>query len=108
MITKLLATAKSRQPRVTPTLGGTPSRSLPFGYPIASKLTWTRCRTSPPSLDPRHARASRAPALWESLPMISRLLGHAEVEKTAYFAHLTRIPSRLPRRASTTESGSIS
>ena len=29
-------------------------------------------------------------ALGESLPMIARLLGHAEVQTTARYAHLTR------------------
>ena len=38
--------------------------------------------------DLRHSYASRALALGESLPMIGRLLGHAEVETTARYAHL--------------------
>ena len=38
--------------------------------------------------DVRHAFASRALALGESLPMIGRLLGHSEVETTARYAHL--------------------
>ena len=40
--------------------------------------------------DLRHSFASRALALGESLPMIARLLGHAEVQTTARYAHLTR------------------
>ena len=40
--------------------------------------------------DLRHSFASRALALGESLPMIARLLGHARVQTTARYAHLTR------------------
>ena len=40
--------------------------------------------------DIRHAYASRALALGESLPMIGRLIGHSEVETTARYAHLAR------------------
>ena len=40
--------------------------------------------------DLRHSYASRALALGESLPMIGKLLGHAQVETTARYAHLTR------------------
>ena len=40
--------------------------------------------------DLRHSFASRALALGESLPMIARLLGHAEIQTTARYAHLTR------------------
>ena len=40
--------------------------------------------------DLRHSFASRALALGESLPMIGKLLGHAQVETTARYAHLTR------------------
>ncbi len=40
--------------------------------------------------DCRHAFASRALALGESLPMIGRLLGHTRVETTARYAHLAR------------------
>ncbi len=40
--------------------------------------------------DLRHSFASRALALGESLPMIARLLGHAEVQTTAHYAHLSR------------------
>ena len=38
----------------------------------------------------RHSSASRALALGESLPMISRLLGHSQIESTARHAHLAR------------------
>ena len=38
--------------------------------------------------DLRHSFASRALALGESLPMIGRLLGHAQVQTTARYAHL--------------------
>ena len=40
--------------------------------------------------DCRHSFASRALALGESLPMIGRLLGHAQVETTARYAHLAK------------------
>ena len=40
--------------------------------------------------DLRHAFASRALALGESLAMIGRLLGHADVGTTARYAHLSR------------------
>ena len=40
--------------------------------------------------DLRHSYASRALALGESLPMIGKLLGHAQVETTARYAHLAR------------------
>ena len=40
--------------------------------------------------DLRHSYASRALALGENLPMIGKLLGHAEVETTARYAHLSR------------------
>ena len=38
--------------------------------------------------DLRHAFASRALALGESLPMIGKLLGHTQVQTTARYAHL--------------------
>ena len=37
-----------------------------------------------------HSFASRALALGESLPMIGKLLGHAQIETTARYAHLSR------------------
>ena len=40
--------------------------------------------------DLRHSFASRALAMGESLPMIGRLLGHADVGTTARYAHLAR------------------
>ena len=40
--------------------------------------------------DCRHSFASRALALGESLPAIGKLLGHAQVETTARYAHLAR------------------
>ena len=40
--------------------------------------------------DLRHSFASRALALGESLPVIARLLGHAQVQTTARYAHLAR------------------
>ena len=40
--------------------------------------------------DLRHSYASRALALGESLPVIARLLGHAQVQTTARYTHLTR------------------
>ena len=40
--------------------------------------------------DLRHSFASRALALGESLPMIGKLLGHAQIETTARYAHLSR------------------
>ena len=40
--------------------------------------------------DLRHSYASRALALGESLPMIGRLLGHANVETTARYAHMSQ------------------
>ena len=46
--------------------------------------------------DCRHSFASRALALGEGLPMIDRLLGHARVETTARYAHLTRDSVRRP------------
>ena len=44
--------------------------------------------------DCRHSYASRALALGESLPMIGRLLGHTQVETTARYAHLAKVPVR--------------
>ena len=38
----------------------------------------------------RHSWASRALALGESLPMISSLLGHSQIESTARYSHLAR------------------
>lgn len=40
--------------------------------------------------DLRHSFASRALALSESLPPIGKLLGHAQVQTTARYAHLAR------------------
>ena len=40
--------------------------------------------------DLRHSYASRALALGESLPVIAKLLGHARIQSTARYAHLTR------------------
>ncbi len=40
--------------------------------------------------DLRHSYANRALALGEGLPMIAKLLGHAQVETTARHAHLKR------------------
>ena len=40
--------------------------------------------------DLRHSFASRALALCESLPMISKLLGHSQIQTTARYAHLER------------------
>ena len=40
--------------------------------------------------DPRHSYVSRALALDEGLPMIAKLLGHANIETTARHAHLKR------------------
>ena len=40
--------------------------------------------------DIRHSFASRALALGEGLPIISRLLGHRRIETTARYAHLAR------------------
>jgi len=40
--------------------------------------------------DCRHSFASRALALGESLPTISRLLGHSHIQTTARYAHLAR------------------
>ena len=38
----------------------------------------------------RHSFASRALALGEGMPMIGKLLGHAQVQTTARYAHLAR------------------
>ena len=40
--------------------------------------------------DLRHSFASRALALGETLPVISKLLGHSDIETTARYAHLAR------------------
>ena len=40
--------------------------------------------------DLRHSYASRALALGESLPVIAKLLGHAQIQTTARYTHLTR------------------
>ena len=40
--------------------------------------------------DLRHSYASRALALGESLPVIAKLLGHAQIQSTARYTHLTR------------------
>ena len=39
--------------------------------------------------DLRHSYASRAMALGESLPVIAKLLGHAQIQTTARYTHLT-------------------
>ena len=56
---------------------------------------WSRVRTHAglPDVrlhDLRHSFASRALALGEGLPAIGRLLGHAQAETTARYAHLAR------------------
>ena len=38
--------------------------------------------------DPRYSFASRALALGETLPVISKLLGHNDIEKKARYTHL--------------------
>ena len=40
--------------------------------------------------DLRHSYASRALALGESLPVIAKLLGHAQIQTTARYTHLAR------------------
>ena len=44
--------------------------------------------------DLRHSFASRALAAGESLSMIGRLLGHADIQSTARYAHLARDAER--------------
>ena len=70
--------------------GRTPDRPL-------SQLTtywhWVRERAGVEDVrihDLRHSFASRALAVGESISMIGRLLGHADVASTARYAHLTR------------------
>ena len=43
----------------------------------------------------RHSYASRALALGESLTMIGRLLGHADIGSTARYAHLARDTEKI-------------
>jgi hypothetical protein len=54
--------------------------------------------------DLRYTFASTAVASGQGLPMIGKLLGHAQVQTTARYAHLAADPSRTPptklRRAS--------
>ena len=52
---------------------------------------WRRCR-KPSRIIHRicHSYASRALALGESLPVIAKLLGHAQIQTTARYTHLTR------------------
>ena len=45
--------------------------------------------------DLRHSYASRALAAGESLSMIGKLLGHADIQSTARYAHLARDAERL-------------
>ena len=45
--------------------------------------------------DLRHSYASRALALSESLTMIGRLLGHADIGSTARYAHLARDTEKI-------------
>ena len=45
--------------------------------------------------DLRHSYASRALAAGESLSMIGKLLGHADIQSTARYAHLARETERL-------------
>ena len=54
--------------------------------------------------DLRHSYASRALALGESLPVIAKLLGHAQIQTTARYTHLTR---DAVRDAATRVAGSI-
>ncbi len=56
---------------------------------------WRRIRTRAELKDVRihdlrHSFASRALALGEGPPMISKLLGHTQVQTTARYAHLAR------------------
>ena len=44
--------------------------------------------------DLRHSYASRALAAGESLSMIGKLLGHADIQSTAHYAHLARETER--------------
>ena len=55
------------------------------------KIIRTRARLEDVRLhDLRHSFASRALALGENLPMIGKLLGHAQIQTTARYAHLER------------------
>ena len=45
--------------------------------------------------DLRHSYASRALAAGESLSMIGKLLGHADIQSTARYAHLARETERI-------------
>ena len=54
--------------------------------------------------DLRHSYASRALALGESLPVIAKLLGHAQIQTTARYTHLAR---DAVRDAATRVAGSI-
>ena len=45
--------------------------------------------------DLRHSYASRALAAGESLSMIGKLLGHADIQSTARYAHLARETERV-------------
>ena len=55
--------------------------------------------------DLRHSYASRALALGESLPVIAKLLGHAQIQTTARYTHLAReTPSKMRPFESPSES----
>jgi len=66
------------------------SRGRPIGE-LKSYWSRIRGRTGFSTLrlhDLRHTYASHAAALSETLPMIGKLLGHAEVRSTARYTHL--------------------
>ena len=70
--------------------GSTPDRRL---SQLTTYWRWVRARAGVEDVrihDLRHSFASRALALGESLTMIGRLLGHADMGATARYAHLAR------------------
>ena len=73
------------------------TQTITLGRRIAwlSRGSWRRIRARAELKDVRihdlrHSYASRALALGESLTMIGKLLGHAQVQTTARYAHLAR------------------
>ena len=72
----------------------TPGRRLASLTPDWHRIRIRACMEDVRIHDLRHSFASRALASGESLSMIGRLLGHADIDSTARYAHLARDAER--------------
>ena len=81
-------------PKCRATPGSSPARGRGSGSPASSSPgaacapapAWTTCASTTSATPMPH----RALALGESLPVIAKLLGHAQIQTTARYTHLTR------------------